>query len=126
MIADVSKVDALSSEAVESHLNRVVAKAGKLDISFNLIGTTVAMGSKLTDLSDQRFAEAAFEKVGSYFITMTAAARIMEKQGNGVILGLTAPNGRLPRPNVGGFAVGGEAIEALCRQLAVEVKAKGV
>src|SRR5437899_12133740 len=51
-IADVSKVDALSSEAVESHLNRVVAKAGKLDISFNLIGTSVAMGSKLTDLSE--------------------------------------------------------------------------
>src|SRR6266704_5733667 len=77
-VADVSKVDALSSEAVESHLNRVVAKAGKLDISFNLIGTSVAMGSKLTDLSDQRFAEAAFQKVRSYFITMTAAARIME------------------------------------------------
>src|SRR2546429_3587286 len=72
-IADVSKVDALSSEAVESHVNRVVAKAGKLDISFNLIGTSVAMGSKLTDLSDQRFAEAAFQKVRSYFITMTAA-----------------------------------------------------
>src|SRR2546421_10625008 len=82
-VADVSKVDALSSEAVESHLNRVVAKAGKLDISFNLIGTSVAMGSKLIDLSDQRFAEAAFQKVRSYFITMTAAARIMEKQGNG-------------------------------------------
>ncbi len=125
-VADVSRVDALSSEAVESHLNRVVARAGKLDISFNLIGTSVAMGSKLTDLSDQRFAEAAFQKVRSYFITMTAAARIMEKQGNGVILGLTAPNARLPRPNVGGFAVGGAAIEALCRQLAFEVGPKGV
>jgi len=125
-VADVSKVDALSSEAVESHLNRVVAKAGKLDISFNLIGTSVAMGSKLTDLSDQRFADAAFQKVRSYFITMTAAARIMEKQGNGVILGLTAPSARLPRPNVGGFAVGGAAIEALCRQLAFEVGPKGV
>jgi len=99
-VADVSKVDALSSEAVESHLNKVVTKVGKLDISFNLIGTSVAIGSKLTDLSDQRFAEAAFQKVRSYFITMTAAARIMEKQGNGVILGLTAPNARLPRPNV--------------------------
>ena len=125
-VADVSRVDALSSEAVESHLNRIVARAGKLDISFNLIGTSVAMGSKLTDLSDQRFADAAFQKVRSYFITMTAAARIMEKQGNGVILGLTAPNARLPRPNVGGFAVGGAAIEALCRQLAFEVGPKGV
>src|SRR6266705_1293699 len=95
-IADVSKVDALSSESVETHLNRVVTKGGKLNISFNLIGTNVAMGARLTDLSDERFADAAFKRVRSYFITMTAAARIMEKQGSGVILGLTAPNARLP------------------------------
>jgi NAD(P)-dependent dehydrogenase (short-subunit alcohol dehydrogenase family) len=124
--ADVSKVDALSTESVEAHLNKIVTKAGKLDISFNLIGTNVAIGSKLTDLSEPRFADAAFQKVRSYFITMTAAARIMEKQGKGVILGLTAPNARLPRPNMGGFAVGGAAIEALCRQLAFEVGPRGV
>jgi NAD(P)-dependent dehydrogenase (short-subunit alcohol dehydrogenase family) len=125
-VADVSKVDALSPESVAAHLNRVVAKAGKLDISFNLMGTNVAMGSKLTELSDQRFADAAFSRVRSYFITMTAAARIMEKQGSGIILGLTAPNAQLPRPNMGGFAVGGAAIEALCRQLAFEVGPRGV
>src|SRR6266436_10171841 len=66
--ADVSKVDALSPESVEAHLQRVVTKTGKLDISFNLIGTSVAIGSKLTELSDHRFADAAFNKVRSYFI----------------------------------------------------------
>src|SRR6266849_5054278 len=125
-VADVSKVDALSPESVEAHLHKVVTKAGKLDISFNLIGTNVEMGARLTELSDQRFADAAFKRVRSYFITMTAAARIMEKQGSGVILGLTAPNARLPRPNMGGFSVGGAAIEALCRQLAFEVGPRGV
>ena len=125
-IAEVSAVDALSSDSVEQHLRRLVAKEGKLEISFNLIGTSVAIGSKLTELSDQQFADAAFSKVRSYFITMTAAARVMEKQGKGVILGLTAPNARLPRPSMGGFAVGGAAIEALCRQLALEVGPRGV
>ncbi len=125
-VAEVSKVDALSPESVEAHLHRVVTKAGKLDISFNLIGTNVAIGTKLTELSDQRFADAAFGKVRSHFITMTAAARIMEKQGSGVILGLTAPNARLPRPNMGGFSVQGAATEALCRQLAFEVGPRGV
>jgi NAD(P)-dependent dehydrogenase (short-subunit alcohol dehydrogenase family) len=124
--ADVSTVDALSSESVETHLGKILDKAGKLDVSFNLIGTRVEIGSKLTELTDQRFADAAFKKVRSYFITMTAAARMMEKQGSGVILGLTAPNARLPRPNMGGFAVGGAAIEALCRQLAFEVGPRGV
>ena len=125
-VADVSKVDALSPESVEAHLLHVVTKAGKLDISFNLIGTNVAIGSRLTELSDQRFMDAAFNRVRSYFITMTAAARTMEKQGNGVILGLTAPNARLPKPNMGGFSVQGAAIEALCRQLAFEVGPRGV
>jgi len=84
------------------------------------------MGSRLSDLSDQQFTDATFKRVRSYFITMTAAARIMEKHGSGVILGLTAPNARLPRPNMGGFAVGGAAIETLCRQLAFEVGPPGV
>src|SRR5438876_9939217 len=61
-VANVSKVDALSSEAVESHLNRVVAMAGKLDISFNVIGTSVAMGSVVTDVSGPRLAERALQK----------------------------------------------------------------
>src|SRR5712692_8913300 len=51
-VADVSRVDALSSESVEAHLHKLVSKlvskAGKLDISFNLIGTDVEMGGRLT------------------------------------------------------------------------------
>src|SRR5207244_8191849 len=54
-VADASRVDALSSEAVESYLNSVVTQTGKLDISFDLIGTSIAMSSTLTDLSDQPF-----------------------------------------------------------------------
>lgn len=124
--ADVARVDALDGKSVESHLNMIVSKSGKIDISFNLISDSYAIGTKLTELSDQRFTNAAFNRVRSYFITMTAAARIMEKQGSGVILGLVAPNARLPRQNMGGFAIGGAAIEALCRQLALEVGPKGV
>ena len=73
-IASVAKLDALSPESVETHLREVVTKAGKLDISFNLIGTNVEIGTRLTELSEQRFADAAFKRVRSYFITMTAAA----------------------------------------------------
>src|SRR5712664_3295905 len=51
-VADVSKVDALSPESVEAHLHKVVTKGGKLDISFNLIGTNVEMGARLTELSE--------------------------------------------------------------------------
>jgi NAD(P)-dependent dehydrogenase (short-subunit alcohol dehydrogenase family) len=124
--ASASQVDALDSKAVEEHLQKVLAEAGRLDVSFNLIGTNVGIGTPLVKLTDEKFTAVAFDKVRSYFITMTAAARIMEKQGNGVILGLTAPNARLPRVNMGGFSVCGAAIEALCRQLALEAGPQGV
>jgi NAD(P)-dependent dehydrogenase (short-subunit alcohol dehydrogenase family) len=124
--AEIIKIDALDPKAVDAHLNQIAAKKRKLDISFNLIGTSVAIGTRLNELSDERFENAAFRKVRSNFITMTSAARVMEKQGSGVILALTAPNARLPRPNSGGFAIGGAAIESLCRQLAFEVGPRGV
>ena len=124
--AEVSKVDALDPKSVETHLNEIKGKKQRLDISFNLMGTGVAMGTRLNELSDERFQNATFSRVKSNFITMTAAARLMEKQGRGVILGLTAPNARLPRANMGGFAIGGAALESLCRQLALEAGPFGV
>lgn len=123
---EIASVDALSQEAVNEHLRKILVDSGRLDISFNLIGTNVGIGTPLTVLTEPQFTKAAFDKVRSHFITMTAAARIMEKQGRGVILGLTAPNARLPRVNMGGFSVQGAATEALCRQLALEVGPKGV
>lgn len=124
--AEVARVDALDSGSVEGHLQKVISQEGKLDISFNLIGTNVAMGSALTELSAEQFSAAAFDRVRSYFITATAAARVMEKQGSGVILGLTTPNSRLPQAKMGGFSIGGAGIEALCRQLALEAGPHGV
>ena len=81
--AKFAEVDALDQRSVEAHLHDITADAGKLDISFNLIGTSVAMGKRLSDLSEERFGNAAFDKVRSNFITMTAAARLMEKTRQG-------------------------------------------
>lgn len=99
---------------------------GRLDISYNLISTGVEMGAKLTDLSVDRFVDAAFMRAKSYFITSTAAARIMQKQGSGIILGFTPPISQLPQGELGGFAVGCGAIETLLKQLAVEAGPFGV
>jgi 3-oxoacyl-[acyl-carrier protein] reductase len=124
--AEVDMVDALDQKQIDEHLRKVVAKAGKLDISFNLISTTVGVGRTLTSLSEEQFMRCAFTLVKSNFLTATAAARQMEKQGSGVILGLTAVTARKPRANQGGFAIAGAAIETLCRQLALEAGPKGV
>ena len=124
--ADASQVDALDPAAVEDHLQRVVASKGKLDISYNLISTGVGMGSQLTQLSLDQFDRASFKRAKSCFVTSTAAARIMQKQRSGVILGITAGNGRLPVQETGGFSVGNAAIEAMLKQLALEAGPHGV
>ncbi|HEY6282692.1 MAG TPA: SDR family oxidoreductase [Nitrososphaerales archaeon] len=124
--AQASQVDAFDSQAVSKHLDMVLASRGNLDISYNLISTSVGIGSQLTQMTPERFTETAFARARSYFVTSTAAARIMEKQGHGVILGLTARLGRLPEPETGGFSVGSAAIEALLKQLALESGPKGV
>ncbi len=125
-IAEAARVDALDSAAVEEHLRKIVASKGKLDISFNLISTGVAMGSRLTELAVEKFASAAFAGTRSHFITATAAARLMQKQRSGVILGLTTSLGRLPQAETGGFSVGNAAIETLYKQLAIEAGPAGV
>ena len=122
----VDKVDALNPKEVEDHLQRILARSGKLDVSVNLMSTSIGMGKTLTQLSDEQFNRVAFNLVRSNFITATAAARQMEKQGSGVILGLTADVARLPRANLGGFPIAGAAMEALWRQLALEAGPKGV
>lgn len=124
-VAHAAQVDALDPASVEGHLAKITAKS-RLDVSYNLISTSVAMGSKLVELTDEWFANAAFSRARSVFITSTAAARIMQKQKSGVILAITAGVGRLPQGESGGFAVGCAAIEALCKQLAVEVGSDGV
>jgi len=50
----------------------------------------------------------------------------MQKQRNGVILGITAGNGRSPVQETGGFSVGNAAIEAMLKQLAMEAGPFGV
>jgi NADP-dependent 3-hydroxy acid dehydrogenase YdfG len=112
-LAEPAKVDALDPKAVEEHLQGIVASRGGLDISYNLISTGVAMGTPLIQLTAAQFDSAAFTRARSCFITSTAAARVMQKQGRGVILGLTARNGRLPVQDTGGFSAGNAAIEAL-------------
>ena len=125
-LAEASRVDALDPVSVEEHLQTVVASKGRLDISYNLISTGVGMGRQLTQLTLEQFGRAASTRTKSCFVTSTAAARIMVKQRSGVILALTPPNGRLPQGEQGGFCVDNAGIEALCKQLAVEVGPMGV
>ena len=143
---DVAKVDAVAEEIVaaggvarqrrstrstskpcEEHLDTVVERAGRVDISFNAIGPGPAPHrTPLTELAGDDFARPIAFYTRSNFITATAAARHMSGQGSGVIVTLTAVPGRMPANLIGGQAPAWAAVEAFSRSLALEVGPAGV
>lgn len=124
--AEFAQIDALDAIAVQRHFDDVVAVAGGVDISFNAISLGDAQGAALVALTEEAFNTPIKAAMKSHFLTATTAAAHMSARGSGVILALTAQAGRKPYPNVGGFGVACAAIEALVRQLAVELGPRGI
>ncbi|MEI9912596.1 MAG: SDR family NAD(P)-dependent oxidoreductase [Bacteroidota bacterium] len=89
-IAETAQADALSKESVEAHLSEIIKKAGRVDISFNAISINDTQGSALVEMQQDQFMSPVVNAMNTHFITATAAARYMTKQGSGVILAVTA------------------------------------
>jgi 3-oxoacyl-[acyl-carrier protein] reductase len=119
--AHAAAVDALDRASIEKHLGEVVRQHGGIDVSFNLIGLGGKQGESLTAMNADSFSEAIVTAMRTHYLTATAAARYMTSRRSGVILALTAQVARKPYVASGGFGVACAAIEALWRQLAVEL-----
>lgn len=127
-IASAGVVDALDEKAVDEHLNGVINREGRLDISFNAMGIPQngVQGIPLMQLSPASYLHPVVNYNQSHFITSTAAARQMMTQKSGVIVTLTAVPSRLAAPLVGGMAPAWAGIEALTRTLAAELGVYGI
>jgi 3-oxoacyl-[acyl-carrier protein] reductase len=72
--AETAVVDALEEEAVDRHADAVVAAAGSLDISFNLIAHPYTHGEPLAEMSVDDFIAPVETAARTTFITARAAA----------------------------------------------------
>jgi len=124
--AEASQVDALNEKQVNDYVNQVMTKAGSVDISMNLIKTEDLQGIPLVDLSLDDFIRPVRRVSESHFITGTATARVMIKQGSGVILSLTATPGGIGYPTAGGFGPACSVIEKISLGLASELGVYGI
>jgi NAD(P)-dependent dehydrogenase (short-subunit alcohol dehydrogenase family) len=124
--ADVDRVDVLDAQAIKMHLESVLQAAGTVDISFNATGIPVVQNIPLVDIAPDDFVRPVTFAMQSQFLTATAAARIMMKAGQGVILTLTATPGGIGYPFTGGFAPACCAIEGFSRNLAGELGIYGI
>src|SRR5438876_3831438 len=125
-LADIAVLDALDETAVESHVRDVVATAGSLDVSFNLIDRGDVQGIPLVEMTTDDLLRAVVNGLQSNFVTARAAGRRMVEQGSGVILHLNSASGAGAMPGMGSTGPADAATEAFMRYLAAELGPHGV
>jgi NAD(P)-dependent dehydrogenase (short-subunit alcohol dehydrogenase family) len=118
-------VDALNEDAVDAHAQAVVAEAGSLDVSVNLITRGDVQGIPLVEMTTADFVRPITTGATTNFITARAAARQMIKQGSGVILVLNSGSAH-GSPMMGGTGPADGATDTFVRNLAGEIGPHGV
>jgi NAD(P)-dependent dehydrogenase (short-subunit alcohol dehydrogenase family) len=126
--AEAAEVDALDEQAVDGHLQSVIDKAGRVDISFNAVGSTdsTILGVPLVELDVEQFSLPIATYTRSYFLTARLAARRMVPNKSGVIMRVTTLHSRRGLPLVGGYGAAQAAMEALTRDLSAELAPQGI
>lgn len=130
--ADIAELDASDEAAVERHLDDVVARAGRVDISMNACSTPgVVQGTVLRDLSIDDFVNPIAGQARLHFTTARGAARRMVAQKTGVVLMLSTSASSLSGRDrkwhrTGGFGAACAVIDEMTRGLAGELGPFGV
>jgi NAD(P)-dependent dehydrogenase (short-subunit alcohol dehydrogenase family) len=126
--AESAQVDALDEQAIDRHLQSVIDKAGRVDISFNAVGIPNAkiLGVPLVELDVEQFSLPITAYATSYFLTPRTAARRMVANKSGVIMTVTALPSRTGTPLNGGYGPAQAAKEALTRELSAELAPQGI
>jgi NAD(P)-dependent dehydrogenase (short-subunit alcohol dehydrogenase family) len=126
--AEAAEVDALDEQALDEHLQSVIDKAGRIDVSFNAVGIPNAniLGVPLIELDVELFSLPITTYATSYFLTARLAARRMIANRSGVIMTVTATHSREGLPLVGGYGPAQATKEALTRDLSAELAPQGI
>src|SRR5438128_800702 len=125
--AEAAEVDALDEQAVDKHLQSVIDKAGRVDISFNAIGIpNPKIRVPLVELDVEQFSLPIATYTRSYFLTARLAARRMVANRSGVIMTVTSTPSRTGTPLVGGGGPAMAAVDALTRDLSAELAPQGI
>jgi len=73
---EVDQVDALDEKAIHAHIEKVVQKAGTVDISFNAVDISVVMNIPLIDMAVADFVDPITVTMQTRFLTAVAAGRV--------------------------------------------------
>ena len=126
--AEAAEVDALDEQAIDKHLQSVIDKAGRIDISFNAVGISNGkiLGVPLVELEVEQFSLPIEAYARSYFLTARLAARRMTPNKSGVIMTVTSLPARTGTTLNGGYGSSQAAKDALTRDLSAELAPLGI
>jgi len=126
--AEAAEVDALDENTIDKHLQAVVGKAGRVNVSFNAVGIpdSKLLGVPMVELELEQFLLPLVSYTTSYFLTARLAARRMVPNKSGVIMTVSALHSRTGIPFVGGYGPAQAAKEALTRHLSAELAPHGI
>jgi 3-oxoacyl-[acyl-carrier protein] reductase len=123
----VAEVDALDADSVNAHADAVVAEAGGIDVSFNVISQQDVQGTPMVEMDVDDYLRPVVTTVRTTFLTSAAAARHMRRQVTGGVILLFGGAADPPRGvHLGGLQTAFHAVEAMRRQLSAELGADGV
>lgn len=123
---ETAQLDALDETAVAEHADAVAARAGRIDVSINLISVGDIQGTPLAQMSVADFEQPIHTAVRTTFLTARAAARHMIEQRSGVILTFGGVGDPMQDYFIGGFQVSLAAVDMLRKQLAAELGPHGI
>lgn len=122
--ADTGVVDALDEKQVNAYVDAVMAAAGRIDVSVNVIGIGDVQ-QPLMDIALEDFLQPIMNAMRTQFLTTKAAARHMIPRKTGVILQFGG-GGPQTQPGLGGFKIALDAMEGLRRQWSWELGEHGI
>ena len=127
--AHAAVIDAMDDVAVNEYIDDIAKRSGSIDIVFNAVGVPAkeyGNGKSAVDLAIEEFMLPVTTVLKSQFITARAAARHMVQQHSGVIIFLTGGPARSHVQGTSAIGAAFGAIEALTRNLALDVSPAGV
>lgn len=66
-VAEAAEVDALDEDAIEKHMDDVVARVQRIDVLFNAVGMDDVQGTLLVDMSAEDFAQPVIKATRTQF-----------------------------------------------------------
>jgi NAD(P)-dependent dehydrogenase (short-subunit alcohol dehydrogenase family) len=124
--ADVAVVDATDERAVEAHLAEVVAAAGSVDVSMNLVNRGDVQGTPLVAMPVADVVGPVTTGLTANFVTARAAANQMAGQDRGGVILLLNSGSAKGSPMMGATGLVDAALDTLVRNLALEAGPQGV